>query len=101
MGWISKEINLGLVGENEKVVFQFKYKGNIKDIKDLKPGCGGCTKVIKIEDSGVFTIMFKSGSIPKHLKGQDLPFQKKISVHYTDKNKESDNLYFFGTITED
>lgn len=97
--WTKTNIDVGKVKENTKTEIIFQANEKLQ-IKNVKPGCGGCTTVKAITDNSI-VITYKAGSIPKHLELQgtkDLLFTKSITVTYIDNS--IDQLFFKGKIVK-
>ena len=86
MNWEQTLLFLGLIkiGTSRKFFFQ-----SLKDleIKEIKPGCAGCTKIVGYTD-GKLHVIYKAEPIPKHLNKSILPIRKVIHVTYVDGTKE-------------
>lgn len=97
--WKEINIDIGKVQESKSKTFTFESTEPI-ELKEVRPGCGSCTKIVSITEKGV-TVKYTAGNIPKHLEAQgkkDLFFTKSITV--THSNGKTEKLYFKGKIVK-
>lgn len=91
--WKNKNLNIGILRENEKISFTYFSKEPV-EIERISPGCGGCTNITGYDNNKI-DVEFKADEIPIHFLQQNLFQQnvrKNITVYY--KNGESETLYF-------
>ena len=92
--WKSKTIDLGNIESNTKYEFSFETtKDATKFIKEVRPGCGVCTKVSDINSKGI-KIKYSSGDVPIHLINDGVNINNTVYVDYFDG--ETDVLIFTG-----
>lgn len=97
MKWFEKIKNIGPIKEKASTNITYNYLGS-ESIKEIKPSCGSCTKVVSFKDN-ILTIKFTAGEIPKYLGNsveEGLPLNKKVLVTY--ENGQTDVLQFVGYI---
>lgn len=98
--WIKTNIDIGKVKERDKKTIVFENTEVLKEVQEIRPGCGGCTKVKGTTEKTV-TVEYTAGSIPKHLELQgkkELLITKSLSVVY--KDGQVDKLFFKGKIVK-
>lgn len=99
MNWAEQIINLGKVKENSKISFNFVATKNLEIVR-IKPGCGTCTFVKKLNKDLQLPVIYKPGSIPIRLRnangGNGLPVRKTITITYSDGTE--DVLTFTATV---
>lgn len=90
--WQNKNLILGRIKENTERVFTFNVEeGDTKSIKNVKPGCGGCTTIKSVGENAIL-VSFKPGSFPFHLKQEGktaYKTSKSITVYYKDDTTET------------
>lgn len=77
-------IYIGEVVEGSSKDFIVEYEGSINYVK---PKCGSCTKVLKIEP-GKITFRYTASEFPFHLKENKQPLTKLVDIFYNDGTEE-------------
>lgn len=81
--WNKEDINLGKIAEKSNHNIEFTYVGDI-EVKAIKTSCG-CTNAEFDSNTGVLSVNYNAGSVPKHLeyKGEFVT-KKQIRVETTE-----------------
>lgn len=87
MNWVNNNIDLGQVKEKSVNKFQFEATDPTLKVYDIKPTCGGCTKILSYKD-GILKVSFTAPKIPVHLTTRYWNYSAGVIITHFDGSKE-------------